>query len=369
MAKDTITRSIKVDLFCPKDQYQVILNSIRKYRAIARQMFCISAMAEISGGSVNPESGTITPNSEQSKMMLETVFGKIGKAHLYEMRDFVKGDLAPEWLSFVWDSLRTTVSQRWQARDPSIKATRGYLVDQGARSLGFFRNIGIGFPQATGRPKIEGHSIILKWTHDLGEISFNIAKLDPGRYFHFKNIREKANGYVPGTFFLSEKEGKPFILLTYTAPAIKKDLDPEKVLEVRFKADDINAFCLIGSEVVSAREAVRWLSELKHISDKFSDCLASTGNPRKPWGNRRAHAAVSSRLSKVTTRRLQGEKVHNHLWSRRIVSEAIKQEAGIIKIFDIPEKEFFGHPWGFAQLKTFIDYKISEIGGKTVYIS
>ena len=365
---ERLNRSIKLDVFVDKDKYQPILSSIRKYRAVARQMFATTALAEISGGDVDASTGTLHPSNERSKKFLELAFEKAGKAHLYEMRDLVRSDLAPEFLSFVWDSLRTTVSQRWIARDPLIKATRGWLIDQGARSLGYFRGIGIGFPQATSHPEIDGHVIRLKWSHEIGSVEFKIGKLDGGRYVHFKRLRDHLDDYQPGTFYLSERDGHIFVVITYSKPLIPKKLDEKTELHVKFTTDP-DKFIIIGSEnnIISAREVLGWLNEIKNASGAMQARLSACGSPRQPWGNRRAFTAVSERLNNVTQRRLHGEQVHNHLWSRRIIDQAVRDEAGIVRVFDFPEKEIFGHPWNFSQLKQFLEYKTTEIGGKIVF--
>jgi len=362
-----ISRAMKIQVFCPPDKLQAVIDSIRKYRAAARKMFALAALAEISGSEIDEKKGTVLPVSDNSKKLLSLAMNKEGKAHLYEMRDFIRTEYAPEWLSFVWDSLRADVSNRWRAKDPEFpKATRGYLIDQGARSLGFFQRIGIGFPQATGRPKIEGHTITLKWAHDIGEVAFQVGRLDAGRHYHFKCLSEKLEEYKPGTVFLTEHEGKLFVSLTYSMPEKTKALVPDRVMELRFGTAP-EQFMLFSGQTISAAGIIAQLGRLKNQSLAYKDELAAHGNPRKSWGNKRAYESTSKKLNNVTMQRTATAKNQNHLWARRIVDEAIRNEAGILKVSDLPKKEIFGYPWDFSQLKSFLEYKMTEVGGKVIF--
>lgn len=367
--ENRINRSIKIDVFVSPEQKQAIIASIRKYRAAARKMFCAIAMSEIAGSTIDEKTGTVKPSNDLSKKILADAFDLHDKkAHAYEMRNFIRSEFAPEWFSFVWDSLRADVSSRWRAKDVEFpKATRGYLIDQGARGLGFFAHIGIGFPQATARPRIEDHKIYLKWAHDLEEITFTIGKLDSGRYHHFKNVRDKSNGYEPGTLFLSERDGKLFILISYSAPTKNCEIDPNAETHIYFNATNEKKFITIGSIEVDITETRAWIYELKEISDKFQQRMSAVGNPKKPWGHRKSFKANSDRLNHITERRKNGITVRNHLWSRRIVDEMKRNQTGKLIVHSFPTKEMFGFPWKFDQLKNFIAYKCSEIGASVVY--
>lgn len=369
--ENKINRSIKIDVFAAPEQRQAIISSIRKYRAAARKMFCAIAMSEIAGATVDEKTGIVKPSNDRSKKILADAFDlQDKKAHAYELRNFIRTEFAPEWMSFVWDSLRADVSSRWRAKDGEFpKATRGYLIDQGARSLGFFAHIGIGFPQATAKPTIEDHKLHLKWTHDLGEIVFTIGKLDPGRYWHFKNVRDKSNGYEPGTFFLNERDGRLFVLISFSAPMKSCEIDPNAETHVHFNIKDKNNFLTMGSIAVDVTETAAWISELKKLSEKFQERMGAAGNPKKPWGHRKAFKSNSVRLNHITERRENGTTVRNHLWSRRIVDEMKRNQTGKLIVHNFPTKEMFGFPWKFDQLKNFISYKCSEIGASVTYVN
>jgi hypothetical protein len=379
---DSLNRSLKIDLALPeqsKHLYKPILNSIRKYRATARKLFTACAMAEMAGASIVLEKNKkgeddikIKPDNEASKLILANSFGMDGKAHLYQLRSFVREELAPEWHSFVWDSLRQDVSSRWTSPDPEFsKAKRGWLVTQGARALARFMHIGIGFPIATGRPKMDSHKLSLKWDETIGAVDFIIPRLDGSSYYVWKCIRDGEEGWKPGTVYLNERDGKLFAVLSYSCPLKKADIDLKKELTVEF-TEDRNTFITIhGSEafsgdVLSAEEAIGWLSELLQISEGYKVRISAAGNPHKKWGDRKAHEALVKRLNNVTERRTNGQKTRNHLWTRRIVENAIRTGCGTVVVINFPEREFFGHPWSWFQFETFLNYKMTEIGGKLI---
>jgi hypothetical protein len=62
--------------------------------------------------------------------------------------------------SMRFDSIRRDVTTVWNSLDPEYtKAKRGWLALQGARGVAQFNWRGIGIPQATGRPKLDGYTL------------------------------------------------------------------------------------------------------------------------------------------------------------------------------------------------------------------
>ena len=88
-----------------------------------------------------------------------------------------------------------------------------------------FMHRGIGFPVATARPKLEKSRIQLKWDHDLGEMEFTVPSMDTGRYWVWKQLYEKKDGWQLGTLYLSEREGKIFATATYSRPLQTAEVD------------------------------------------------------------------------------------------------------------------------------------------------
>lgn len=377
--KENLNRSLKIDLILPEESkhlYRPILNSIRKYRAVARKLFSACAMAEMAGASIITEEKKgesnikVKPDNEASRLILANAFGTDGKAHLYQLRSYVRKDLATEWHSFVWDNVRQDVSSRWSSPDPEFsKAKRGWLVTQGARALARFMHIGIGFPIATANPKMDAHTLSLKWDSTVGPVSFIIPRLDGSSYFIWKNIRDKVDGWEPGTVYLNERDGKIFAVLSYKCPFKNEKVDLKKELVVEFP-EDRNTFITIhgpktfSGDVLSSEEAIGWLNELLQISEVYKMRLSAVGNTHKKWGDTIAHNALVKRLNNVTERRTNGQKTRNHLWTRRIVENAIRTGCGTIILKGFPERELFGHPWSWYQFKNFLEYKMNEIGGR-----
>lgn len=361
-------RSIKLDIIAPADMRQKIIMSIRHYRTVCRQVYSACAMAKMASAAVQFTGDTITvkplPNSETE--LLTAVFGR------NPQRTLTKNDMLPTALSFVWDSARRDVQSRWAARDPEfVKATRGWLTLNGARDFARFNRIGIGCPVATANPKFEEHKLRLKWDHELGEIEFTVPRLDSGRYYIYKCIRDNAPGWKCGTVYLNERDGRVFLSLSFDRPVDQTDLEPERKLTVEF-TDSIESFIKIAGpdgaqshDAISAAEAVAWLNELKTIRGKYETRRAAAGNPLKPWGSSDQWRGVQSRLSKNTERRSNGVQTRNHLWTRRITERAAAWRCGVVCVVGIPEN-LFGHPWQWYQFAQFLTYKINEIGGTCV---
>ena len=369
-------RSTNFDLFlADRDLHRKIVDSIRLYRAVCRQAFSVCAMAEISGATIEyDEKGIrVKSNSEAASRVLADTFGKEGKAHLYQLRDFVRTDLAPTWLSYVWDSLRADVSSRWRAKDPEItKATKGFLVLQGARALNRFMRIGIGMPHLTAHPKIEKHEVTVKWDHIIGPVIFRFGKLDGGRYHILKGIRDNLPGWKLGTIYLNEHEGKLRLTMSYECPDLEKSVDPVNVMEITFTDVPSQYITVKGpgnleGDYVSAEEAMGLLQQLNIKRERWEGRRTAVGNPRKAWGSKTMWDATQKVISNVTEHRSNAVKTRNHLWTRRIIEDAKRWQCGTIVVNNMPERAMFGEPWNWSQFQQFLDYKIKEVGGTAVY--
>ena len=79
--------------------------------------------------------------------------------------------------------------------------------------------------------------------------------------------------------------------------------------------------------------------------------------------------ALKIKLNRISDQRSNGEKYRNHLWTRRIIEQAVRCEAGNLVMVNTPtDSQLFGHPWGWHQFKTFLEYKAKELGIKVQYI-
>lgn len=374
-------RSATFDIIPPKGLLKEILESIYRYRAMCRKVFSACAMSEIAGSSVIIKKGNLSvkPNGKKAQRILKDAFGMDGKAHLYQARSWVL-DENPTWMSRVWDSLRRDVSSRWSARDPEFTtARRGWLVMQGSRGLAFFRRVGIGIAAANLKKNaLHEHKISLSWDNRIGDVEFTIPKLDGSRYYIWKCLRDGDVGWKIGTVYLNEKKrkGDRILVLTvsYQRPDFESCIDKRKVAHMVFnKNDQDNAITIsgpdrYGSDVISMREAIGWLNELKSRSASYEVRRSAAGSPRKVWGSKKIWSNVQSRINTITNTRSNGMKYRNHLFTRRIVDTLRRWGCGTLAIHDVPEREIFEHPWNWFQFRAFVEYKMNENGGKVRYI-
>lgn len=364
-------KSTRFDVIAPDDKYRDVIDSIRLYRHICRQLFSASALAEIAGGSIgysekNDERFlTVSPNRDLARNLLQNVYGGRHSNHLYELRNFVRSELAPGFLSFVWDSARRDVSSRWLARDPELNATRGWLTIQGARGLAFFNRIGIGCPMATARPSFYDHNISLKFDQFVGYVEFKISKLDNGRYIIWKSLRDNVEGWKPGTMYLNERDGKIFITISYERPDPPAAINKSRVMNIVFNTDEpeffITSSCSEGrysAERISVVDAVSWLSRLEQVKFRYERQLAALGNQKK------YRSVVTGRMNKLTKRRTDGQTGFNHLWTRRLVDYAVRCGCGTIAVKNLPERVLVNHPWAWSQFINFLRYKIEQLNGE-----
>ena len=366
-----VKRSVKIDVIPPDNKRREVINSIRLYRAACRKAYTACSNAEMAGAEIimGDDDIQIKPNSDNAKQILELAFGVTGKAHLYQLRVWIR-DLHPTWMSIVPESIhRDIVSPRWRAKDPEFpKATRGYLTLNGARAHASFMRVGIYFKNTVPKISADKRCVSLKWDYDIGEVDFRIPKLDGSRYGIWKSLCEQKEGWKPGGMFLSEKDNKIFLVLSFECPDPVSEIDVEKVLSVTINEGEpenyITASCenkRFSSERVSILDAVNWLDRLNIIREKYQKQLAAAKTGRKHNGG---YKIVASKLNTQSEKRSNGQKSFNHLWTRRIIQHAIRTKCGTIVLSGLPEKELSGHPWGWYQFKEMLKYKITELGGK-----
>jgi len=365
-------RSVKIDIAVKDFLLQrKIIESIRLYRAACRKAFSICAMAEMAGAEIieDPEKGIVCmPKQNAAKEILEQAFDIHGKkAHLYELRLWLR-ELHPSWLSIVPEAIHIDVSSRWRAKDVEFpKATRGYLVLNGARSMARFEHIGITIKNTV--PTLAGRTVSFKWDEDIGKVELNLAKLDGSRFFIWRMIESKAAGWKLGTLYLNEKDNNLFITMSYTCPDLKKELDKRKNMLVEFSESQENYITAhspdeaFSGDVINVTGAVAWLKEMECIYGNYKARLRTYGSVNKKWGGKTGYRAVVERMNRYTERRKNGEQYHNHLWTRRITEHCRRKEAGNVIVVNCPSAEMFGLPWGWYQFQQFLKYKIEEIGG------
>ncbi len=394
MKENAISLGLSLDVFLPKTdaRLQAIRNSIKQYRTTAKQMFGAVFEAQATGATVKTtdETFTVVPQNDRAKVILALAFDKMKsfqcgpftapgetsselkaeivlyRAPAYELRDEVLR-LNPTWKPFVWDSMRAKTWAFWTAKDPEFtKASRGWLLMQSARNLAQCRGIGIEFPQMTAKPKLLKRSIVLNWDRAIGEVEFELPPLDAGRWRNWKNIREGV--WKPGTVTLNERDGRFYVLLSYHSPvATAKELDPESVLTVCFNPDAAHSFISMSSgkdvetlSAVSAREKLREMTIIKNLRERRT---RACGSKVRAWGGKKVFVAEQTRVHRVALERENVVDTWCHLWSRKIADCARRKRCGAITMA-LPPETMLGHPFPFAKLKTYSEYKALQLGIK-----
>jgi hypothetical protein len=388
-ADSTVQRSVTFDVFPPDDHRQAVLNSIRKYRAVCREVYAALLLAQTAGSELEDEDSgpRLKPDGDASKIVLAAALGvakiarceepkvrgegqkftvQLGSAFAYELREYVLDRLWPTALSYVWDSIRRDVTTVWSSLDPEYaKTKRGWLALQGARGVAQFNRRGIGIPQATGRPKLDGYTLVLKWDRELGSVTFKLPRLDGGRQYVWANLRDKSEGWKLGTLYLNERDGRIKATVSYSKPAAAASVDPSRICQVKFVADEETLLLIVGPnreqtcDTIGSADVIAWLE--RHTSKKHHHeaARASCGSPSRPWGYRKGWKANQERVNRLTRMRENQVKTLNHNWARRIVSRAVAWRCGKIEIEGPPE-DLAGFPWNWSQFRDLLRYKAEE---------
>ena len=373
--QEQVTRAMKFDVFLPKEQtdtYKKVINNIKLFRALARKMYSTGAMAEITGATIT-ESGQdlkVIPVNDAGKQILAQAFNMHNyKRDFYEMRQYILDQAGGTWIAAVWDDLRSSTYSRWVAKDAERNATRKYLTINGVRDMAKFNNIGIGLLKKLYT--IDNHHFIAKWDKGIGTVEFVLKKLDDGRYYTWKNLVNKTEGWGLGTAYLKETDGVLSVQLTYKRPVVKRVADPKRKLVVSLNEASQEYFFtmhapngkLFDSDKISVQEAVAWVKELRSIAVKYEERKAAVGNPWKRWGSRKAWVAMRERIHRLAERRKNGQTHRNHLWTRRVIECAARCNCGSVVLDNVPTTStLFGEPWSWYQFTSFLKYKTEELG-------
>ena len=394
-AAEPVQRSVTFDLLPPSPEVRsAAVQSIRRYRKACQKMYAMLTLAQQAGARIEDhEAGVrVTPDNDRAKLILaETVGGatiergdkvrgqgqawvvRVGATLGYEMRPWFFEELYPQARAFVWDSARRDMEVIWKAKDPEFtKASRGWLNLQLVRQPARFMRRAIGFPRLTARPRLEAHKLTLNWDKEIGDVTFTLPSLDGGRYQIWRAIRDGQEGWQLGTLYLTERDGKLFAGISHHRPPRADDLDPERVLKVRFDVDPQNLenFIRISGpdggmpDVISGAEARAWLLQMEMRKKELERRRAACGNPQRPWGHRKAWRASQDVLSRLTHKRELGQKDRNHAWTRRIVTRARSWRCGQLEIVGLPQDStLYGLPWSWTQFVYDLEYKYAEAGG------
>lgn len=352
-------RAFTVEVF-PVDsgKRMEVVNAIRHYRAVCRKVFGVLVAVEAAGSDFSEIDGTfrVIPNTVRGKMILENALGKSGKAHLYETRDWVLRELAPTWRSFVFDCLRRDISSKWRARDPEYpEARRSYLTLNGARKIAEFNHSPLPILHSethNAAVNFDGHKVILEWDKKMGAIPFQVAHLEPARWWYWRNLA--GHKWRFGTALLNERDSNLKLTIPYYHPiedAIPLDARRRFIVKVGGFAD--HYFTGTGLDI-SILSVLRWLDRL---SAQQRDCRR-----RRTSVSRGRTLNFEARLAKrLSAARENGSRTWNHTWAKMIVSACRAQNAGSLELGTLPP-DLHGHPWWWSQFRSILRYKCEAAG-------
>lgn len=414
---------VRLDVRVEDNDYRAIVDDIKRFRSACRQSFCMMMMAYIAGAKIEEHANglRVTPDNERAKFILSNtmdmsvhqrtkpavskalktvaaILGSLpereklsdamtkklddmlqsltdaatrhnwaedisiqGAASTYEIRDWVLKDLLFGWEPFCFDSLRRECVSIFHAKDPEHeKATRGWLMLQGARKLSFFSRIGIEFPIITGAHKFGSNSITLKWLKDK-EYAFKILQMDPARWQGWTDARD--GRYPLGSLLLYERDGRLRITIPIQRTGHTHGLNPSRTAVAVVENGTIRTIAHGHVDIVRIDAAVFQMLRLKKQSDHFDQAKRPTGSPVKKWGAKQAFRSEADRLYRITLRRTDAQKDWNHRWTRRIVDVAIRSGCKSISL-KLPEKAELKNniPWSWSQFRNFMEYKCKLAG-------
>ncbi len=326
------------------------------------------------------------PQNEESKKILEDLFAIRDKQALfYSMRSYVLKYLAPDWKSATWDSARLVTEKVYKSKHPIKLTSRCWDILQQVSDFPRMERVPltINFRNYT----VEKHKITFGWDYDIGDVTFNVGKLDGGRWAlwnDFANGKLKAK-QVELTYEVSVKKGKQLkIRVSYEKEA--KIYIPEKgrSMEVNFDAEGIKMFIRDGKIVpahglpldelkvypLSFLGAVDAIDEIKRLDEKLLAKLRSCGSfreQRRGEGVPKAAKRYQRSRRILTERRDRRVKDWNHRWTKKIIANAEIWRCERIVVFDVPEK-LNGRPWQWFAFKFDLTYKAEEKGCKVEFL-
>lgn len=384
---------------------QAIINSQKRYAGMVRHTFAIVSTASAAAATpTETENGFVmSPDSSTADYYLSVIFGR---EQVNKTRDFLH-QLYPHWDPDLYDRIWRRVDSAFRAKDPELRANRGFLTLQGARKLGWFDNEPIPFRKDRDTQcKYLERGVVLHWDRALGPIEFrlkDVNRLDAGRWQVWRNV---VSGKWPrGEGFLHCRDGRLYFRVTYERPTEeKKALNPEREMEVAFSEDvDKYVVCklrkghapaaaggpsldVLKSVHFSAEEVVTWLNHQKIADEKYARRQAACGKHgecRRGEGFGKQRAYVTEKRKKHTDVRTNFCKTWNHVWTTRIARFAEAELCANLSLYlpqpashlndkgelvEEPTAKMFGHPWPFAQFAGMLKYKAAERGIKlTVY--
>lgn len=164
-----------------------------------------------------------------------------------------------------------------------------------------------------------------------------------------------------------DRKNRFFLLVTYSfAASVKKELTPNKIMGIDIGVA-VPAYLAISSDGWY-RQEVGDSREIYNFQKQMDSRKRALQKSRKWAGDGSVGRGTKTRIRPLEN--LSGKiaryKEHkNHVWSRYIVNEAVKNECGLIQMEDltgIADETPFLKTWTYYQLQQMIEYKAKEHG-------
>ena len=398
--KTTVIRSLMLDVYPHAEndvERKALWLRIRRdfctYRMTARRIAGMYFMALASGATLKEDKdgglSVSPPAQDEMKAKLAAVFGKEGKAFLYEFRnEFCR--LLKGWNTAQVDVLRLEVGSKMKAKDPHYAARREWLALQGVRLPPAMRHIGMTFKLAqTPLSKWTNHSVCLNWRTDALPIEFRWKRLDGSRWSILRRIIAGEIEFRQIELNLNDKDMR--LRVPYVVPT--KKAQGAKTLEVGFapvlrgegQFDDLKLVTRIRDAEItnpwsfvdqvhrgslSTAAAVDMLDRLKWRSESTLYLRRACGSKRqmrRGEGLPKAAESYDAVLNRIACLRSRVQRDWNHRWSKAVVSDAIRWGCSTILVFDLPS-QIRMRPWCWSEWLSQLQAK-AEVEGITVEVT
>jgi len=397
--KTTVIRSLMLDVFPHAEndaERKALWLRIRRdfctYRMTARRIAGMYFMALASGATLKEDKdgglSVAPPTRDDMKAKLAAVFGKEGKAFLYEFRnEFCR--LLKGWNTAHVDVLRLEVGSKMKARDPHYAASREWLALQGVRLPPAMQHIGMTFKLAqTPLSKWSDHSVLLNWRTDAPPIEFRWTRLDGSRWsilrriiageIEFRQIELSLNDKgmrlrVPYVVPMKKAQGAKTLEVGFATAKGEGQFD-DMLIVTRIRDAELTNPWSFGDQVhrgsLSTSAAVDMIDRLKGRSESklyLRRACGSKRQMRRGEGLPKAAESYDAVLNRIACLRSRVQRDWNHRWSKAVVADAVRWGCSTILVFDQPS-EIRMRPWCWSEWLNQLKAK-AEVEGIAVEVA
>ena len=269
------------------------------------------------------------------------------------------------WMADMAGQVQRLVGKRWTSKDAEIpKCRRNWLALNLERKFPMFKRQGMPI---RGRDTIcRDYEIEMQWRKG-NPVVFRLGELDPVRRGTWFAI--KKNGWNTCILNVRRKKGKQVLRISVTYEIERnrvENLERERCLEVATGTEDEKFFSMrmvegqktmyedMFVEFKNVSAVVSWLDGLSVHQDKLKSQLEGCGL------NNKVYRVLQARRDKVTLSRDNGVKTWNHVWTKAIVREALRNNCGRIRTH-LPAK-LLERQWQWSDFEFKLKYKAEQVG-------